>query len=488
MSDPDPRLAPTPFFRRLQQALDAVPAERRRPPPDARIGAVLVLLEEGPDGPRLVLTRRRRDLRSHPGQLSFPGGRADPGESIEEAALREAREEVDLDPASVEVLGRGLVLYVPPSRFWVAPVVARWRAPHGLDPNPWEVDAVLHVPLATLLEGVRWRCVAHAQREAAWAWQLDGGDLLWGATAMVVTALLEVAVDGWSGGLSPRDLPEERWVRPWEEAPAWQRRARLEGLPEVSQSSVVHVSARQMREVDRLLMEEAGLDLPRLAEHAGRAVTEVTRLLAGGDLTGVPVTVLAGPGGNGAGGLAAARLLDAAGAGVEVWTAGPARVAAQVTALEAAGVPVGALRAGMPCGEVVVDALLGYGARPGLSGPAAEALAWLRRHDAPVVALDLPSGLSADDGLVGDCVSADVTVTLAAPKRGLRPREVHPFVGDLYLADIGVPAAIWRKLGLDPPAVFHRGPLVRLTADRAPDAATPTQVAGDGDTGGGGVG
>lgn len=474
----DPQLSAGAFFGRLRTALDRVAEERRRAPPDARVGAVLVLLADADGGPRVVLTRRRRDLRSHPGQLSFPGGRVDPGEEVEEAALREAQEEIGLDPSTVEVLGRGPVFYVPPSRFWVAPVVARWLSPHPLDPNPWEVDAVLHVALSSLLEDRRWRQVDLSQRGAAWAWQLDGDDLLWGATAAVVAVILDVAVPGWSGGLAPDDLPAGRTVRPWEDAPAWQRHARLPGMPEVPQDAVPHVTARQMRAVDRRLAEEAGLDLGRLVQHAGRGVCEVARLLLGGEVTGAAVTVLAGPGGNGAGGLAAARLLAVGGAEVAVWTAGQVPEPGESRALEAAGVPVAPLHAAMPAGDLVVDALVGYGLRGALRGASAEALSWLRRFDVPVVSVDLPSGLDADEGLVGDCVAADVTVTLGLPKRGLRPRVAQPYVGDLYLADIGVPAGVWRALGLDPPAVFGRGPLVRLVPHEvASDAGTPDQGA-----------
>ena len=476
----DPRLAGDVFWSRLQHALAGVTPEQRTPPADARVGAVLVLLEQTDEGPGLVLTRRRADLRSHPGQVSFAGGRLDADETIEQAALREAEEEIGLDAASVEMLGVGPVFYIPPSRFWVAPVVARWREPHELDCNPWEVDEVLRVPLAQLLERDRWRQVPLSLRGSSWAWQLDG-DLLWGATAMVVALLLDVAVEGWSEGARPEELGEELAVRPWEHMPAWQRRARLGGLPERPQDEVPHVSTAQIREVDRLLAE-AGLPLASLVEHAGRALTTATQRLLDGGVAGAAVTIAAGPGGNGAGGLAAARLLAAAGAEVAVLLTGGPRLPDQLRTLELAGVRV--VQAGevalddlLP-GDVVIDAMLGIGAAPPLRDVPEAVATWLRRHDVPVVSLDLPSGVGADEGLRGMCVAADVTVTLGAPKHALGERIVHPYAGDLYVADIGIPPAVWRTLGIElPPELFADGPLVRLTSgDRAPDAGTPDQA------------
>ncbi|MTV25930.1 NUDIX domain-containing protein [Nitriliruptoraceae bacterium ZYF776] len=476
----DERLHPDTFWPRLRTALDEVPDEAKQAPPEARVGAVLVLLEDTPDGPVVVLTRRRRDLRSHPGQISFPGGRLDPGETVEEAALREAAEEVALRPHTVEVVGIGPKFYIPPSRFWVVPVLARWHQPHELTENPWEVDAVLRVPLTTLLEEARWRHTPLSLRGSAWAWQLDD-DILWGATAVVLSLLLDVALDGWNGGRPPHELGEDLAVRPWEDVPAWVRRPRLEGdLPNVAEPEVARVTSEQVRAV-RAWLDERGVGPAARAEHAGRALAHAVRRLLGGDLRDRSVTVLAGPSSNGAGGLAAARLLLAAGAEVDVLAVGEPRLPEQARALSDAGVRVRVVTAdelddAVSPGEVVIDAMLGVGAQPPLRDLPEVAASWLRRHDVPVVALDLPSGLSADAGLRGSCVTADVTVAMGAPTVGLEDAIVHPYIGDLYLADAGIPPAAWEAVGAPAPLRFAEGPLVRLTAEhRATDAGTPDQ-------------
>jgi hydroxyethylthiazole kinase-like uncharacterized protein yjeF len=475
------------FWTRLLDALGGVTLEQRTPPPGARSGAVLILLEELPDGPRLVLTRRRPDLRSHPGQLSFPGGRIEPGEDAVAAALREAAEEVGLDAASVTVLGTGPTFYVPPSRFWVVPVVARWDDPHPLTPEPREVAEVLHVDLDTLRDERRWRSTPISARSgAAWAWRLDD-DLLWGATALVVRVLLDATTPGWSQGRTATELGAERSVMPWLDAPRAPRRARIApGLPERQQDTVPHVTVSQVRAARRWLDLHGAGPLAR-AEQAGRGAAEVVRrLLAQRDGDG-PVTVLAGPSSNGMGGLVAARLLAAAGIPVEVLTVGPARVPAQTHLLRDAGVRVTPIDT-HPLddtsgpGALVLDAMLGVGSRPPLHGRPAEVARWLRRHDVPVVALDLPSGLLADEGLRGPCVTADVTVTLGLPTLACDEAGTQAFLGDVHLVDLGIPRAVWDEVGVAgvPEDLFSDGPLVRLvTGPVAGDAGTPLQTHAD---------
>lgn len=469
------------FWPRFRAALDAVPGDAATPPPDGRIGAVLVLLEDTDDGPRLVLTRRRRDMRSHPGQVSFPGGRVDPDETFEQAAVREAEEEIGLAADSVELLGVGPAFYIPPSRFWVVPVAARWAAPHELNPNPWEVDEILRVPLRHLMDRARWRHVPLSLRGSTWAWDLDD-DLLWGATAIVCGLMLDAAVPGWSAGLRPEDLDDDLSVRPWEQAPIITRTARLDGdLPAVPRDTIPHVTVEQMREVDRVCAEH-GLPLAVMVEQAGRGIAHAARRLLDRSLDGAVVTVAAGHGGNGAGGLAAARLLHAAGARVTVLLTGAPSLADQVRVLRLGGVEVvevgEAVPDHVPTGDLVIDAMVGIGGVPPLRGVPAVVATWMRTFDVPVVSLDLPSGLSGDIGLQGMAVTADVTVTLGLPKVGVQPYITHPFVGDLYVADLGIPDGAWEAVGIAPPhALFANGPLVRIVdeAGSGTDAGTPDQ-------------
>lgn len=472
----DPRLHPDGFWQRLTAALETVPEERRTAPAHARVGAVLVLLEDTRSGPSVVLTRRRLDMRSHPGQISFPGGRVDPGETVEIAALREAYEEIHLDRSTVEVIGAGPRFYIPPSRFWVVPVLARWHAPHPLKENPWEVDEVLHVPISTLLDRDRWRHTPISRGGSAWAWELDE-DLLWGATASVMATLLDVAVEDWNGGLKPHELGEARAVRPWERIPSWERRPRLVGdLPHLGQDDLPHVSAEVVRRARRW-GDDRGLTAAVRAEHAGRALAHTVRRLLGTSLRGVTVTVLAGPSNNGAGGLSAARLLAIAGASVRVLLVGQPRLPHQLELLHELQIPTTAAsttddwnKLEHP-GQVVIDAMLGIGAQPPLARAPAAAATWLSHYDVLVVSLDLPSGVGPDLGLQGSCVTADVTVAMGRPSHATRQPVVQAYLGDLYLADVGLPDQAWEQAGAEPAprGIFAEGPLVRLTEPSRPN-------------------
>lgn len=231
------------------------------------------------------------------------------------------------------------------------------------------------------------------------------------------------------------------------------------------------VTTAQMREADRLMMEEFGVTLLQMMENAGRNLARLARdMFLNSDPRGKRVAVLAGPGGNGGGGMAAARRLAAWGASVEVWLAGPSdglgeAAAQQLSALRAVGVPVREAddESPPPRAEVVLDALLGYSLEGAPRGGAGMLIRAANAGSAPVLSLDVPSGVDASSGQVHDpAIRAEVTLTLALPKTGLAAARDQ--VGDLYVGDIGVPPQLWERpeIGVTVGPVFHRSELLRV--------------------------
>jgi len=161
--------------------------------------AVLAAVYEGDDGPSVLLTRRAAHLRSHKGEVSFPGGRAEPDDrDLAHTALREAHEETALDPARVEIVGQLDGLQTFSSRAEIHPFVGVVAEFPQLVPEEGEVAAILHVPLAELVaDGV--------YREERWIFgdRVDRpmhffelvGDTVWGATARMLRQLLLIGLD-----------------------------------------------------------------------------------------------------------------------------------------------------------------------------------------------------------------------------------------------------------------------------------------------------
>jgi NAD(P)H-hydrate epimerase len=215
--------------------------------------------------------------------------------------------------------------------------------------------------------------------------------------------------------------------------------------------AVPAVTARQMREVDRIAVQEFGLGILQMMENAGRNLAENALDMLGG-ARGREVTVLAGMGGNGGGGLCCARhLLNR---GLRVWVVlnagaenfkGAAGV--QLGILQAAGSrPLDVSQAGdaIRSAQLVVDALIGYGLRGAPRGKAAQLIELCNQHAARVLSLDVPSGLDSTTGAApGQVVRPERTLTLALPKTGLQG-----IPGDLYLADIGIPPQVYERLKL----------------------------------------
>jgi 8-oxo-dGTP pyrophosphatase MutT (NUDIX family) len=155
---------------------------------------VLILLYAMENKFYLVLTRRTDRVEFHKGQISFPGGRMEAGEALEQAALREAQEELDIDPGSIRILGTLTPLYIPPSNYCIYPVVALSESRPHFQPSHLEVAEILEIPLEHLLDPHNVRREMWTIRGAAVEvpFYAFGEHKIWGATAMVLAELLDV--------------------------------------------------------------------------------------------------------------------------------------------------------------------------------------------------------------------------------------------------------------------------------------------------------
>lgn len=196
--DAQMRMAPSPLGGSAPSTLPpALPGSRSLldAPPDARQGGVLVLLYVDADVVRIPLILRPTYAGVHSGQVGFPGGGREPSDAdLTATALREAYEEVGVEPNEVEVLGHLTRLFVFASNYVVLPTVAWCNHRPAFNPDPYEVAKLIEAPLATLLDP------ATTQREE---WQLRNrpvdvpfyaveGQKVWGATAMMLSEFLSL--------------------------------------------------------------------------------------------------------------------------------------------------------------------------------------------------------------------------------------------------------------------------------------------------------
>lgn len=227
------------------------------------------------------------------------------------------------------------------------------------------------------------------------------------------------------------------------------------------------LTTAQMIEVDRAMIEDYHIELLQMMENAGRALAHLARSrFLGGNPRGKTVIVLAGTGGNGGGGLVAARRLHNWGAQVFValtQSAGALRgvPAHQLDILKRMNIPIVDSASLHPTPNLILDAIIGYSLSGPPRGAAAALIEWANRQPAPILALDTPSGLDVTSGTAHDpTIRATATLTLALPKQGLLTPHSKPFVGELYLADISVPPELYARMGISIPPLFAESEII----------------------------
>ncbi|HUG05352.1 MAG TPA: NAD(P)H-hydrate epimerase [Candidatus Limnocylindria bacterium] len=227
---------------------------------------------------------------------------------------------------------------------------------------------------------------------------------------------------------------------------------------------VPSATAAQMADVDRVASAELGIPLELLMENASHQIAAAARLFLGG-VAGMKIVGLAGSGNNGGDALGALRHLSGWGATISAVLSGPAErlrplARRQRDILAALGVR---LEAAALDADLLIDGLLGYS----VAGPPRDAVSDLIRaanvSRVPILSVDLPSGLHPDTGEpLGITARAALTVTLALPKRGLMATRSRALVGELLLADIGIPPLAFGRVGIETRGLFDGGDLVRI--------------------------
>ncbi len=222
------------------------------------------------------------------------------------------------------------------------------------------------------------------------------------------------------------------------------------------------ITVEQMREVDRLMVEEYQITLPQMMEHAGKNLADFSLQWLkkrNNNKTQFKIVVACGTGNNGGGGMVAARFLVNKGHNVIVVLTGHSEKLKPVPAnhwktLKAMGVQTIEANStdSIPVytnSELIIDAVVGYSLKGELRGVPARVVRDIMQSGKGVISLDVPSGLNATTGEASPmCIKAKATMTLALPKTGFFVEEAQKCTGDIYIADISVPPSVYSHFGL----------------------------------------
>jgi len=228
--------------------------------------------------------------------------------------------------------------------------------------------------------------------------------------------------------------------------------------------NVPAVTTAQMKEIDRIAIEETGPNLFRMMENAGSSLARCAFEMLGTSWQKSAIVVLVGSGGNGGGGICAARHLANHGIHVRVCLADPdtkvSESAFQRHILRSTSAREVSLDDLSSSGtDLIIDALVGYGLLSAPRGNILNLIRWVGHQSVPLLALDVPSGIDATTGdHPGEFVHADRTMTLALPKTGLKTESA----GELFLADIGIPGDVYQRLKIDYVSPFDARSIIGL--------------------------
>ena len=236
---------------------------------------------------------------------------------------------------------------------------------------------------------------------------------------------------------------------------------------------IPYVTSSQMREIDRLIIQNYHITLIQMMEHAGTNLSVIARnLFLKQECEGKKVLILAGTGNNGGGGIVCGRILSNWGAeitialsrGQQFYRDVPLQ---QLQIAQAMKLQTEEFSIDFVSGkkyDLLIDAILGYNIKGPPKGTPKEMIDWANLQTQPILSLDLPSGCDPDGTIYSPCIHASATMTLAIPKILFKDAIAKEFVGKLFLADISIPILLYEEptLKLPVPNMFSHSQIIRL--------------------------